>query len=130
MAGSDRASGENGALIAMPLKSRLALVVGLVSSGALAADSAAADVAGLMSDSAAREAVQVALETKPSGAAYAWQSLAGSIAGKVTPRRTFRTESGHFCREFTELITDGVDTVTLIHIACRDQDGYWVIAEE
>ena len=113
-----------------PWTARLALVAGLLAGTALTADAARADLAGLVSSKAAGRAVQIALETKPSGSTYAWQSVDGLVAGKVTLRRTFRTTEGSYCREYGELVTDGADTMAVIHIACREPDGIWVVAEE
>jgi surface antigen len=113
-----------------PWTARLTLVAGLLAGPALMADAARADLAGLVASEAASRAVQIALETKPSGSAYTWQSVDGLVAGKVTLRRTFRTTEGYYCREYGERVTDGADTMAAIHIACREPDGTWVVAEE
>jgi len=106
---------------------RLALVVGLVSATAV---DAWADAADLFDSEAGRQAVQIALETKESGTVFAWRSHDGALSGQVTPHRTFRTTDGVYCREYAETITDGLDTLKRVHMACRNTAGHWQIVEE
>ena len=69
--------------------------------------------------------VQDALENALSGAevSLADEKLSGVVS--ITPTRTYRSETKHWCREFTEeVVIDGVRT-TRFGIACRESDGGW-----
>lgn len=73
----------------------------------------------------AAKAVQRTLETHRSGVQFHWGE--GSRArGSVVPLRTFKSVSGHYCREFRELIVvDGGPRIERQAVACRDGDGVW-----
>ena len=73
---------------------------------------------------AAAAAVQEALENTASSQALAWDGPDG-IAGLVTPLRTFKIKTGHFCREFIEAIASGPKLRSVRQTACRDQQGHW-----
>ena len=75
----------------------------------------------------ARNAVQSALESLRSRTTYKWQDTAGS-GGSVTPTRTFRIATGHYCREYTEIVSTPAGVVSATRIACRDADGIWKLA--
>jgi len=69
--------------------------------------------------------VQDALENALSGAAVslADDDLAGVVS--ITPTRTYRSETEHWCREFVEdVVIDGMHT-TRFGIACRESTGGW-----
>ncbi len=71
------------------------------------------------------KAVQQALESALSGVAVAVADdhLDGTVS--ITPIRTYRSESRHWCREFVErLMIDG-EEVTRFGLACREKDGDW-----
>jgi surface antigen len=70
-------------------------------------------------------AVQDALENALSGAAVSLSDvrLAGVVS--ITPTRTYRSETEHWCREFVEdVVIDGKQT-TRFGIACRESAGGW-----
>jgi len=73
----------------------------------------------------ARAAVQRALETRVTDEAEHWRAP-GVAQGVVRPRRTWRSDSGHWCREFEEsiLLDDGRNQTTAA-IRCRSGDGRW-----
>ena len=77
----------------------------------------------------ARLAVQRALETRETGDRETW-SVAGVARGTVSPLRTWRSTSGHWCREFEETVrlADG-RTDAAIGIRCRQSDGRWLLAK-
>lgn len=75
----------------------------------------------------ARDALQSALESLRSRATYKWQDSAGS-GGSVTPTRTFRIATGHFCREYTEVVSSPAGLISTSRVACRDADGIWKVA--
>jgi surface antigen len=74
-------------------------------------------------------ALQAALENLPSGRDAGWRDADGATTGRVRPVRSFRVDSGKFCREFVE------DTATPQRfdrnrrIACRQDEGVWVEVE-
>ena len=70
-------------------------------------------------------AVQAALENRVRGQAQHW-SVPGVARGSIIPRRTWRSRSGHWCREFEEIVqlTDG-RRQTAIGVRCRSSDGRW-----
>lgn len=78
----------------------------------------------------ARQSVQRALERRPSGETEFWR-ITGVAAGRVTPLRTWRSKSGHWCREYEERIelADGRTQATRA-IRCRTADGRWLTTED
>ncbi|HUF86321.1 MAG TPA: hypothetical protein VMM59_02975, partial [Thermohalobaculum sp.] len=70
-------------------------------------------------------AVQQALESAMSGemVAVADEDVGGTVA--ITPIRTYRSESRHWCREFVERVMINGEQVTRYGLACREQDGAW-----
>ena len=70
---------------------------------------------------------QDVVETELSGTTVTWQSPDGGARAEFTPVRTWRTESGRYCREFRELrVVDGVQQEEG-GIACRRDDGTWQV---
>ena len=70
-------------------------------------------------------AVQDALENALSGAVVSLtdDDLAGVVS--ITPTRTYRSETEHWCREFVEdVVIDGKHT-TRYGLACRESAGGW-----
>ena len=70
-------------------------------------------------------AVQDALENALSGTAVslADDKLSGVVS--ITPTRTYRSETKHWCREFVEdVVIDGKHT-TRFGLACRENTGEW-----
>jgi surface antigen len=70
-------------------------------------------------------AVQDALENALSGAVVSLtdDELAGVVS--ITPTRTYRSETEHWCREFVEdVVIDGKHT-TRYGLACRESAGGW-----
>lgn len=74
----------------------------------------------------ARNAVQTALESLRSHAAYKWEGTAGS-SGSITPTRTFRIATGHYCREYQEAVSNPAGVTSANRIACRDGQGFWQV---
>ena len=74
-------------------------------------------------------ALQEALESLPSNQTKRWAVADGSASGFVTPLRTFRIETGHYCREFLETLSNGQDFTTIQAVACRSDDGRWLVVE-
>lgn len=79
---------------------------------------------------AARNAVQSALEGRAQGEAERW-SVRGVAKGAVVPIRTWKSQSGHWCREFEETLqlSDGREQKTRA-VRCRSSDGRWKLIGE
>ena len=77
---------------------------------------------------AARQAVQTALETRRSDETYEWRYGNGS-SGSVTPRRTFRIKTGHYCRDYSEILFKGSQPVSAARTACRGNQGTWQVVK-
>jgi surface antigen len=87
----------------------------------------------LAQDRRERQALQVtieqALEHKQSGEAVAWHSRDGARQAEVVPLRTYRSASGHWCREYR---IDGgapLPAPSMRGVACRDDAGQWRTVE-
>lgn len=72
-------------------------------------------------------ALQYSLERMVSGQAHSWQAAQGSANAHLTPLRTFRSASGHFCREYRARIKTGNRRAELHGIACRGSDAVWLV---
>jgi surface antigen len=85
---------------------------------------------GLSTEEAAiaRQAVQEALETRLSDDTYRWVYGNGS-SGSVTPLRTFRIKTGHYCRDFAETIAKESQPVSAVRTACRGSQGTWGVVK-
>ena len=73
--------------------------------------------------------MQEALEDAANGSARSWSNPASGNRGSITPERTYQTDEGLFCREFTEAITVGGRTEEYDATACRGDDGIWRLDE-
>lgn len=71
-------------------------------------------------------AMQIALETHLSGRSRQWSSANPDYSGRITPVRTWRSRSGHFCRAFIEVVRlpSGVERNSRAR-ACRNETGVW-----
>ncbi len=72
----------------------------------------------------------MALETAASGEIHRWQDGINGISGTVRPVRTFRISTGHYCREYTEVIYRLDEPISDQRIACRDDGGIWIQISE
>lgn len=71
------------------------------------------------------DTVQQALENALSGVAVARSDEALGSTVSITPIRTYKSESQHWCREFVERVMLGGEQVTRFGLACREGDGEW-----
>ena len=71
------------------------------------------------------KAVQQALENALSGVAVAVSDKAVGSTVSITPIRTYKSESQHWCREFVERVMIDGEQVTRFGLACRERDGEW-----
>ncbi len=108
--------------------------------GRLAATGAGVLIGGLLGnqigrslDSADRTAVNrsqyQALEYTPSNQPVAWQNPDTGNRGVTTPRTTYQTSTGQYCREFIQTITVANQTQQAYGTACRQPDGSWKIVQ-
>ncbi len=74
-----------------------------------------------------QQAASKALETAPSGSTTAWRNPDSGNSGTVTPKRTYQTASGQYCREYQQTVTIGGKKENSYGTACRQPDGSWKI---
>ncbi|MEM7546498.1 MAG: hypothetical protein AAF367_13255 [Pseudomonadota bacterium] len=82
---------------------------------------------GMETKAEAEDAVQTALETSLSGRQTGWRAPSGDF-GFVTPVETWKSTSGHWCRQFIETVSIGGETQDREAVACR-VDGRWRLAK-
>ena len=70
---------------------------------------------------------QQTLETAPTGQTSEWVNPDTGHSGTHTPTRTYRSDSGQYCREFQQTVTVGGRTEEAYGRACREEDGAWRI---
>jgi len=74
----------------------------------------------------ADDTLQKALEVAVSGVTFTWENTANGHAGTVTPKSSFQTGSGQFCRDYVETITIGSRTELYKNSACKSENGQWL----
>ncbi len=71
-------------------------------------------------------AIDQALEKHLSGQVVAWRNPESGSHGEVVPVRTFKTEDGHWCREYRKIVVSESGKEEIHYgIACRDAGGGW-----
>jgi surface antigen len=70
---------------------------------------------------------QTALESEPDRSTSTWVNPNTGHSGSITPQETYRTNSGQYCREFTQTVEIGGRTEQAYGTACRQEDGSWKI---
>lgn len=76
----------------------------------------------------AQSALQFSLEKLSSRDTHRWDDAVSGSSGTITPLRTFRIKTGHYCREYRERISSVDRVVAVTRVACRDTDGVWQLA--
>jgi surface antigen len=74
-----------------------------------------------------QQAAAKALENAPSGTTTAWRNPDSGNTGTVTPKRTYQSASGQYCREYQQTVTIGGKKENSYGTACRQPDGSWKI---
>jgi surface antigen len=69
--------------------------------------------------------LQEALERNRSGKSLIKGPTKNGYTFRITPRRTFRTVAGVFCREYVFLLKHKDRQTASSGIACRDNSGVW-----
>ena len=77
----------------------------------------------------ANQTAQSALESNPTGQGGSWSNPDSGHSGAVVPTKTFQTNSGQYCREFTQTVQIGNDIQEAYGTACRQPDGTWKIVQ-
>jgi surface antigen len=67
------------------------------------------------------------LETVPTGQTVAWRNPDTGADVRATPRRTYQTDSGRYCREYTTSASVAGRQQQVYGTACRQPDGSWEI---
>ena len=69
------------------------------------------------------------MEKAPINSIGKWENPDTKHGGTVEPTRTFITDNGTPCREFTQTVTIGGQTEQAYGTACRQADGSWKIKQ-
>jgi surface antigen len=70
---------------------------------------------------------QTSLESDPAGTSREWSNPDSGNAGTITPSRTYKKDSGQYCREYQQTVTVGGEEQQAYGTACRQDDGTWQI---
>lgn len=82
---------------------------------------------GILAASGAAEALQAALESRPSGAVERFDgSGTGEEPGRIVPLASFRDQADRWCREFEAVLPGDSDGRAVFGVACRRDDGHWL----
>lgn len=72
---------------------------------------------------------QQALETSQPGQTLPWSNPQSGNSGTVTPYNYYQTNSGQYCREYSQTINVGGRVEEGYGRACRQPDGTWQIVQ-
>ena len=67
------------------------------------------------------------LEYEPTGTTGTWVNPDNGHSGTLTPRRTFESHSGAYCRDYETTVTIDGRTQSATGTACRQGDRRWVM---
>ncbi len=70
-------------------------------------------------------AVQEALGSLPSGQTVSWKSTDGTRAAAITPTGTYRSDTGAYCRTYSQILTVDGRAKTIRGSSCRGEAGLW-----
>lgn len=70
-----------------------------------------------------------ALEHNRTGSGTSWSNPDTGASGTVTPTRTYVSERGQNCREYTQTVKIGGKSEQAFGKACRRSDGSWEIVQ-
>jgi surface antigen len=81
-------------------------------------------------DRAAMErSTQYALENNRVDEPYPWKNPDSGHYGSTTPKKTYRTAEGQYCREYQQTVVIGGEEQQAYGTACRQPDGSWKIVK-
>jgi surface antigen len=69
--------------------------------------------------------LQQALSVAISGTTFVWRNTSNGYSGTVTPKSSFRTDEGVFCRSYVETVTIEQRSELYENSACVDEAGVW-----
>ena len=69
--------------------------------------------------------LQKALTVATSDTTFAWRNAANGYSGTVTPKSSFRTSEGKYCRTYVETVTIERRSELYENTACIDESGVW-----
>ncbi|MBI5904059.1 MAG: glycine zipper 2TM domain-containing protein [Deltaproteobacteria bacterium] len=72
---------------------------------------------------------QYALENNRVDEPRSWRNPDSGNSGTVTPKRTYKTERGQYCREYQQTVLIGGEERQAYGTACRQPDGTWKIVK-
>lgn len=73
--------------------------------------------------------LQQTLETYVSNRVGTWRNRSSGNSGSIVPLRTYRIETGYYCRDYRETVIARQRTISRLGTACRDQHGEWISVE-
>ena len=74
-----------------------------------------------------QENAQYALEHSRTEEMSTWRNPDSGHSGSITPRRTYQTAEGRYCREYQQTVIIGGEEQQAYGRACRQPDGSWKI---
>lgn len=86
---------------------------------------AAGSYLGRNMDAADQYCARQALEYAPTNRSVRWQNPDTDSSYVMIPGRTYESDEGRYCREYTTKATVGGETKRIHGIACRRPDGTW-----
>jgi surface antigen len=69
--------------------------------------------------------LQEALTVAVSDTTFGWRNTANGHSGTVTPKSSFRTSEGRYCRVYVETVTIERKSELYDNTACMDDAGVW-----
>jgi surface antigen len=72
---------------------------------------------------------QYALENSRVDETRTWRNPDSGNSGTITPKRTYRTDRGQYCREYQQTVLIGGEERQAYGTACRQPDGTWKIVK-
>ncbi|WP_375327206.1 RT0821/Lpp0805 family surface protein [Candidatus Tisiphia endosymbiont of Nemotelus uliginosus] len=75
----------------------------------------------------AQQSAQRALETSAVGQETPWRNPDSGHYGYTAPMRTYKNNSGEYCREYIQVVTIGGKQQKAYGKACRKPDGQWEV---
>jgi surface antigen len=75
------------------------------------------------------DTTQTTLENSASGTTVKWKNPDSGNSGYITPIKTYQTDNGRYCREYSTKIIVGGKEENAYGKACRQPDGNWEIVK-
>lgn len=72
---------------------------------------------------------QRSLESGRTNETSTWRNPDSGHTGTFTPKRTYETQRGQYCREYTQTVNIGGEEHQAYGTACRQPDGSWKIVK-